>query len=383
MSLPPRKVLLVDDEMRLLSALRRRLGDSYTIETANCGQSALDLIEKDEAIAVIVADMQMPGMNGVDLLKAVRAKAPNIRRIMLTGNADLETAMAAINDGKVMRFLRKPCDAEDLRAVLSQALEEYDFQTTNAVKEFAHAATPDSAEVARTAFLSRMNHELRTPLNQILGLAQLLESQPPSTENPESLGFLRQIQESGERMLSLVSRILEFSRVRSIGTDPDICGSADIIEILNDEIYRIRDAAAQKNITISLDSLRKHAEICAIDTDIRIAIRELLDNAIKFNSLNGHVSVLVRCEKESVLVKIIDTGCGMATSQFERLSQPFRQGDESLSRGFEGIGLGLALASTIMQINGANLSIGPSSGGGTATTIVFKRAAPDMMRIRA
>ena len=370
----PKRILLVDDEARLLSALRRRLSDDFDIKTATSGAEALQIIEGDDAIAVVVADMQMPGMNGVDLLKIVREKAPAIRRIMLTGNADLETAMAAINDGKVMRFLRKPCDAAELKAVLSQGLEEFEFQTSQADEAPSDANAPDVAEAARTAFLSMMNHELRTPLNQILGFAQLLESQPLSANEPESFSHLRQIRESGERMLMLVNRILDFSRLKSVKDDQCNGEGADIVEILNDQIERIRNKASAKKITISFDSLRKHAEINARDADIRLAIWELLDNAVKFSAVGGHISVLVRCKKSNVWIKIVDSGCGVQTAQIERLRQPFRQGNESLSRPFEGIGLGLALVATIMEINNATFSLAPSVGGGTAATLVFNRA---------
>ena len=135
MSPQPKKVLLVDDEERLLSALRRRLSGDFDILTAVSGGKALELIAAEPSIAVVVADMQMPEMNGIELLKLIRERAPAIRRLMLTGNADQETAVAAINEGKVMRFLRKPCEIEDLKTALNQALADYEFQASPSIPQ--------------------------------------------------------------------------------------------------------------------------------------------------------------------------------------------------------------------------------------------------------
>ena len=124
------RVLLVDDEPRLLSSLRRRLSSAFTILTAEGGREALELLAREEDVKVIVADMQMPKMNGIELLKIVKREHPSIRRIMLTGNSDQETAIAAINEGEVMRFLRKPCDANELAVILRQAIDEFEFEAS-------------------------------------------------------------------------------------------------------------------------------------------------------------------------------------------------------------------------------------------------------------
>ncbi|MEO1243347.1 MAG: hybrid sensor histidine kinase/response regulator [Pseudomonadota bacterium] len=376
MSSQPKKILLVDDEERLLAGLRRRLSTSFEILTATSGPEALALIGRDPEIAVIVADMQMPEMNGIELLKAVQEKAPAIRRLMLTGNSDMETAVSAINEGKVMRFLRKPCDAEDLKAALSQALAEHAFQTTDDIEGAASAQARDSGAKAREAFLSMMNHELRTPLNHIIGLAGLLEESSVSGGEPSSLEHLQQIQTSGRQMLALVSRILEFSRLKSISSDHVEPETANIVRIINDEVASARTAAEQKAITISIDSLRRRVDVPAQDADIRLAIKELLANAIKFNAANGHISILVKCDNNSVAVKIFDTGCGVPDNLVDIIRQPFRQGDESYSRTFEGVGLGLALVSTVAELNNVRFSIAPLAEGGSEVTLVFNRAAP-------
>ncbi len=116
-------VLLVDDEPNLLDALARTLRHTpYQVLTATSGQAALDLLGTTQ-IDVIVADEMMPGMTGTELLTRARTEHPSVMRVILTGQAKLESAVAAINEGEVYRFLTKPCNPADLAITIQHALQ--------------------------------------------------------------------------------------------------------------------------------------------------------------------------------------------------------------------------------------------------------------------
>ena len=102
-------VLLVDDEENLLSGLRRQLRGKFEVFTAEGGDQALEMLENQSEFGVIVADMHMPGMTGLELLVAFSNKSPTTTRIMLTGNANQDCAVEAINKSHVFGFLNKPC----------------------------------------------------------------------------------------------------------------------------------------------------------------------------------------------------------------------------------------------------------------------------------
>ncbi|TVR81988.1 MAG: EAL domain-containing protein [Rhodospirillales bacterium] len=119
------RVLVVDDEPHVLAGFHRGLRHHFDIVTAASGPEGLDLLERQGPFAVVVSDMQMPGMDGVAFLNQVRTRAPEIMRIMLTGQGDLQTAMAAVNHGQVFRFLTKPCAQPNLVAAISDAAAEY------------------------------------------------------------------------------------------------------------------------------------------------------------------------------------------------------------------------------------------------------------------
>lgn len=120
-------ILLVDDERPILKSLSRLLEDTdFDILQASNGQDALELI-KNHNVAVIVSDNMMPGMSGVDLLSTVKNISPDTIRILLTGYADLDTALKAINESSVYKFVTKPWDNDSLVSLLRDAVLRFDF----------------------------------------------------------------------------------------------------------------------------------------------------------------------------------------------------------------------------------------------------------------
>lgn len=121
------RVLLVDDDQRLLNAARRVFRKEIDLETAEGGQKALECLREKGPFAVLVSDQNMPDMKGVDLLSQVAKHWPTTVRIMLTGNDDQATAIRAVNDGQIFRFINKPCGPEDLLAAISAAISHHNF----------------------------------------------------------------------------------------------------------------------------------------------------------------------------------------------------------------------------------------------------------------
>ncbi|MZH05654.1 MAG: response regulator [Nitrospinae bacterium] len=123
------KILFVDDDPKILSAFRRNLREHFQVETILGAKPALEIFSKNDPIAVVVADMTMPGMNGIQFLAKVKKKSPDTTRIMLTGYADQDTAINAVNEGNIFRFLCKPCPDKDLVNALQAGIEQYRLKT--------------------------------------------------------------------------------------------------------------------------------------------------------------------------------------------------------------------------------------------------------------
>lgn len=119
------KILFVDDDENLLAAIQRNLRKQFTFDTALSGLQALELIRTRGPYALIVSDMSMPGMNGAEFLERARRVTPHTVGIMLTGNADQQTAADAVNRGHVFRFLSKPCPPETLVPAIEHGLKHF------------------------------------------------------------------------------------------------------------------------------------------------------------------------------------------------------------------------------------------------------------------
>lgn len=119
------KILFVDDEPNILQSIKRQLRKRFDVTTAESGAQALDILKTEGPFAVIVSDMRMPEMTGVELLSRVKDLYPDMTRIMLTGNADQETAVEAVNTGQIFRFLTKPCPPAMFIPSLALALRQY------------------------------------------------------------------------------------------------------------------------------------------------------------------------------------------------------------------------------------------------------------------
>jgi two-component system, probable response regulator PhcQ len=148
MSEPEHTVLLVDDEAEIVESLRRTLrAQSYRVIGTTSPFDALDLCER-ENVDLVVADIDMPGMNGLELVARIRRTHPHVVRILLTGDASLESALHAINEGEVHRYLTKPWNKDELRETLRLALDR--------LEEIRRGAAADRVARAREAMLSEL-----------------------------------------------------------------------------------------------------------------------------------------------------------------------------------------------------------------------------------
>src|SRR5947209_20525978 len=118
-------ILVVDDEAEILFSLRGLLRRDFVVHTAESGQEAMEILQQ-QTIHVVMTDQRMPVMTGVELLGRVRGEWPDAIRMVFTGYADIKAVIDAINQGHIFRYITKPWDPDELRAVLHQACDEYD-----------------------------------------------------------------------------------------------------------------------------------------------------------------------------------------------------------------------------------------------------------------
>ncbi len=187
-----RKVLFVDDEVKILAGFKRNLGDFFDVTTATGGKAGLDAMLGQGPFAVVVSDLKMPEMGGIEFLKKVRHTHPDTVRVMLTGYADLDAAMAAVNENNIFRFLTKPCENRRLTQVLNASVEQYRLVT--AERELLQGTLKGSIKML-TEVLSLLKPEVYGRMTRIMpyvrGLSRVLEDPRPwQTETAARLALL-------------------------------------------------------------------------------------------------------------------------------------------------------------------------------------------------
>lgn len=236
------KVLCVDDDAYMLTGIQRNLRKQFEIDTAVGSLAALEKMEHDGPFAVIVADMQMPGLNGVELLNIARQKHPDTVRVMLTGNADQRTATEAVNRGHIFQFLNKPCSPDKLAAVLTDGIKQYrqvaaerellENTLNGSVKvlmEILSLADPVSFGRSQTLrdYARQVARALQIPSSWELELASMLSqigcvSVPPALNYKARSGFgltgpekdiLQRVPQVGSELLANIPRLQAVARI--------------------------------------------------------------------------------------------------------------------------------------------------------------------------
>jgi YesN/AraC family two-component response regulator len=205
------RVLIVDDEKDNLNALRRLLRTHFEVFTANNGEEALDLVQKQAPFDVLVSDQRMPGMTGSQFFEKVQKFTPKSTRILLTGFADLEAVIEAVNNGHIWRYISKPWEPEDLIQTLHQAAERTQMSRSldRSKKELEKALNELRAkDWARERLLLILLHEFRTAPQILQNLITLNDDKDPA-DRALRAQFLENLNKRFELMSSDISALLE------------------------------------------------------------------------------------------------------------------------------------------------------------------------------
>ena len=227
----------------------------------------------------------------------------------------------------------------------------------------------DEALRAKDHFLANMSHELRTPLNAIIGFSEMLGSRTMRPTDPakqrEYAGIIHQ---SGEDLLSVVNAILDMSKIQS-GTFSLLPEPFPVLPLAEQCCDVVRLQAQNGRVEIVRDVPVDLEEIVADRRACRQILTNLLANAVKFTPEGGRVTLRVRPEGTAMRIGVNDTGIGISEADLARLGDPFFQARSSLSRPYEGTGLGLSVVRGLVGLHGGTISIESELGKGTSVIV--------------
>ncbi len=223
----------------------------------------------------------------------------------------------------------------------------------------------EEANQSKSDFLANMSHELRTPLNAINGFSDIMKKEMfGPLGDPRYKEYVNDILFSGQHLLSLINDILDMSKIEAgkMTLNHEIMQIDDMIG----QVIRIVRGRAEDNRLKLIYQPSTLPEIEADPRAVKQVLLNLMTNAIKFTPEDGSVSCEVTPNSAGLIVKISDTGIGIAQEDIERLANPFEQIDSDHSRQHEGTGLGLALSKSMVELHGGNFKIESTLGQGTS-----------------
>ncbi len=237
-----------------------------------------------------------------------------------------------------------------------------------------HAAVVARRESeAKDRFLANMSHELRTPLNSILGFAQMLDAEATGTLNEKQLRYRGHILTSGRQLLELINEVLDLAKVSSgrlevslqpVSLEPVVLEAMATVRPQVDAGSLHLEAAPMKGVVVSADAGR-----------LRQVLLNLLSNAIKFTAEGGRVQVSAVVAGDAVLLRVSDTGVGIAEADQARIFDEFTQLDPGRSRSVQGTGLGLPLSRALVRRMGGDIEVASEPGRGSTFTVRLLRAS--------
>lgn len=249
---------------------------------------------------------------------------------------------------------------QDTNAALEQHVAERTAELAAALKELEHATQ------LKDEFMAAVSHELRTPLTGVLAMAESLELQFAGPLNDHQLRFVHGIQESGDRLLKLVTGILRYTSLQGVRVTVlrEPCRLADIGSIV---VQAIRNRAEQKAQSVLFQVDRALPVIYSDSDGIIQVLQQLLDNAVKFTPAGGRLGLDIHQDDTSNNVRLVvwDHGIGIAAKQLDRIFEPFVQVEATLARRFEGVGLGLAFVQRMVGLLGGTLAVESIVGEGS------------------
>jgi signal transduction histidine kinase len=233
-----------------------------------------------------------------------------------------------------------------------------------------------AANRAKSEFLANMSHEFRTPLNAVIGFAEILAAGKAKGLDSEARGYLDHILVSGRHLNKLISSILDLCRLEA-GRWPIEPRILDVSAILRECVGMLAPEIGQKSLQVTVEAEPADGRLRSDPTALRQIVIGILGNAIKFTPEGGKIAVTLRRDPQGNAVLVIaDSGIGIAPDDLPRIFDLFWQGDASLTKRYEGVGVGLALTKRLVEMLAGQIGFTSVPGQGTTVTIELPECGP-------
>jgi two-component system sensor histidine kinase/response regulator len=376
MSAEAAKILIIEDEKQVRqSYIEMFTFFGYEVDAAIDGEEGIRLVNQNE-YDIVVTDLNMPHVNGMEVLKYVKKKKPHVEVIVITGYATLENAIIAMKIG-AYDYFTKPIDLEHVRIVLSKCIHKIKARRENEKLRSVNAKLKELNEL-KSKFITITNHEMRTPITVLKGYLELLDGLMDHS-NEELNEAMEICMETTRELVNIVDQMHDLSSIDSgkFKMHYSTFSLEDMLFIIFKEMRLLFD---QRGIQLKLNI---NAPDILINCDyhrIKRSIREVVQNALKFTDEGGEVTIncTVSEIKKNVKISIADTGIGIPVDKQELVFEPFYEVQSTIHHTTSktdfmggGIGLGLSLARDVVESHNGQIFLESEENKGSTVTIVL------------
>ena len=360
------RLLLVDDENEFRRTIAKRLRKRGIVprEAAN-GEECLSILDKEQ-MDVVVLDVKMPGMNGIEVLDRIKERHPKSEVILLTGHATTQDGVEGIKSG-AFDYLSKPIELEHLLGKIRQANEKV-LREEEKDREAEYRSRMEQQMIAceRLASLGTLAagvaHEINNPLaiiRESAGWMKLLLEKDELATMPRKKDFemaLDKIEKGIERAKRITLQLLGFAK-----KDESVLSEVSLSELANEAIQLVEREAVNKEIEIAREFDPDSGTIWSDPYQLRQVFINLLTNAIHATGTGGMITILIQDKGEEVSLMVRDTGEGIPRENLEKVFEPFF----STKSPGQGTGLGLFVTRGIVERLGGGITLSSQIGHGT------------------
>jgi signal transduction histidine kinase len=355
-----RRILVVDDDEDVRYLCAEALG-GHDVRQAENGRVALQM-QRQDPVDVILTDVMMPEMNGLDLLAAVKEKSPNQIVVVMTSFAEKETVLRALKS-QADDFIEKPIDMIQVRAVVDRALEKKRLR-----EELFHLKQMDRL---KSDFLGLISHKLKTPITIISLSTQILAEK--AKEYGSDPSFERNLEATREQtayLVSLIEELLRFSEAILQEEQVQLMRT-DLEGLVGSCVDKVRGAASQGKVDLELQLEETLPELVLDRRRFEFALHAVLDNAVKFTPPGGRVTLSCAADGADLRLVVRDSGIGIVEEEQSKVFEKFYQIDPDYTGQVRGFGLGLFYARRFIEEHGGLLELESVPGKGTKVSIIL------------
>lgn len=357
-----RRILYLDDEENNLIAFKALFRRDYEIFTTTSPQEAVQYLNENE-VQLILSDQKMPDISGVEFFELTRTDFPDAIRVLVTGYADIEAVIDAINKGGVYRYVTKPWNENDLRICIENAFEKY--YTKKEIDTKSQELAQANSDLEK--FIYSASHDLRSPLVSIKGVIQLAKTEGIEGKAGE---YFDMIEKSVSKLDAFVQNIIHY--YQNIKTE-DAVQLVDIDQLLSDVINQYKSYENYDSFEIK-KAINITGEFIGDAYRLKIVIGNILANSLKFidpSKESNKIELEVIQNVEKLLMKISDNGVGMGKDALNVIENIFNNKD---NRG-PGNGVGLYLVRDAVQRMNGKIQVSSTLGEGTKFIIEIPNKA--------